>query len=149
MIEGVIHIQVDLKPTPKARPRFNPRSGRPYTPKSTTDFESLISFFARNHFVRPMSGAVEIIINFSFIKAKSSKLVMHTKKPDIDNLIKSVCDGLNKIAYKDDSQIVKLASEKIFADRDGIDIYIKELNSDEEEIRERKLSGKIGQKASR
>jgi Holliday junction resolvase RusA-like endonuclease len=59
--------------------------------------------------------------------------IKRPKKPDIDNLIKSVCDGLNGVAYKDDSQIVKLTSSKIFANRDGIDIYIKELNRDEEE----------------
>lgn len=129
----MIHIQVDLKPTPKARPRFNTVSGRPYTPSKTTDFESLIKFYARTHFATPIKGAVEIIINFNFIKAKSSKLTHHTKTPDIDNLIKSVCDGLNKVAYKDDSQIVKLTSSKNFADRDGIDIYIKELDRDEKE----------------
>jgi crossover junction endodeoxyribonuclease RusA len=129
----VIHIQVDLKPVPKARPRFNPRSGRPYTPQTTQDFESHVSFFARRVVEVPLESGVHVQIIFKFIKAKSSKLNLHTKKPDIDNLIKSVLDGLNGVAFKDDSQIVKLESEKIFADRDGVDIYIQEIISEEKE----------------
>lgn len=35
-----------------------------------------------------------------------------TYKPDIDNIIKSVMDGLNGVAYKDDSQVVEIKAVK-------------------------------------
>ena len=127
----MIHIQVDLKPIPKARPRFNTHTGRIYTPSTTTDFESHVSFFAKREVKVPLEGGIEITLVFKFIKAKSSKLNLHIKRPDIDNLIKSVLDGLNGIAFKDDAQIVKLHSEKKFAERDGVDIFIEEIASEE------------------
>ncbi len=35
-----------------------------------------------------------------------------TKKPDIDNVLKVVADSLNKIAYRDDAQIVETRVQK-------------------------------------
>lgn len=35
-------------------------------------------------------------------------ILPHVSKPDIDNLEKGVFDSLNKIAWKDDSQIIKV-----------------------------------------
>lgn len=47
---------------------------------------------------------------------------------DLDNLIKSVLDGLNGIAYKDDSQIVKFGEmTKQYAEEDRVEITIKEI----------------------
>lgn len=39
-------------------------------------------------------------------------------KPDADNLAKSVCDSLNGLAWRDDSQVVKLVVEKHIASGD-------------------------------
>lgn len=50
----------------------------------------------------------------------------HTKKPDIDNLIKFVLDALNKVFWKDDSQVVFVCAEKLYNDREGIRILIEE-----------------------
>lgn len=38
----------------------------------------------------------------------------HTKKPDLDNLVKFVKDCLNGVAWKDDSQVVKLTAVKVY-----------------------------------
>ncbi|OOM55074.1 endodeoxyribonuclease RusA [Clostridium beijerinckii] len=38
------------------------------------------------------------------------------KKPDIDNVAKVILDSLNKIAYKDDSQITELIVKKVFTE---------------------------------
>lgn len=40
---------------------------------------------------------------------------VHTKRPDLDNLIKNVKDALTKSMYKDDSQVVEEHLRKIFA----------------------------------
>lgn len=37
-------------------------------------------------------------------------------KPDIDNILKVVLDGLNGIAYKDDKQVVLTQCKKVYAD---------------------------------
>lgn len=39
----------------------------------------------------------------------------HIKKPDLDNLIKSVVDGLSGILFEDDKQIVDLHASKRYA----------------------------------
>ena len=38
-----------------------------------------------------------------------------TKKPDIDNLAKSILDSCNGIAYKDDAYVTKAIIEKKYA----------------------------------
>lgn len=70
---------------------------------------------------------MEVRLVFNFIKAKSSKRVMHTQRPDIDNLCKGVLDALNGVAFIDDAQIIKLCCEKNFSDVENIEITIHEL----------------------
>ena len=49
-----------------------------------------------------------------------------TKKPDIDNVIKSVLDGLNGVAYEDDKQVVKLTANKYYGVQPRVEITIKD-----------------------
>ena len=49
------------------------------------------------------------------------------KRPDLDNLIKSVLDALNGVAYKDDCQIVTMLSRKNYAEAP----YVKVILNDE------------------
>jgi Holliday junction resolvase RusA-like endonuclease len=49
-----------------------------------------------------------------------------TKKPDIDNIAKSITDAMNGIAYKDDSQIVSMHLTKVYSQTAGVHIYISE-----------------------
>ena len=37
------------------------------------------------------------------------------KKPDADNIAKIICDALNEVAYKDDTQIIELTIVKKYA----------------------------------
>ena len=39
-----------------------------------------------------------------------------TKKPDCDNVAKSILDALNGIVYHDDSQVVSLVVEKVYGE---------------------------------
>ena len=51
-----------------------------------------------------------------------------TKKPDIDNIVKVVLDAMNKFAFKDDTQIVKLEVEKLYtSDEEKLVIQIQEF----------------------
>ena len=40
-----------------------------------------------------------------------------TKKPDADNILKAILDGLNTVAYHDDAQIVDLIVRKFYSDK--------------------------------
>lgn len=122
---------------PKGRPRFT-RQGRTYTPKKTHDYESEISMIAKSAMgcSEPLETpvAVYIYINMpvpqSYSKKRSeaclSGFEKPTKKPDIDNAIKSILDGMNGIVYKDDSQIVSLHATKRYDSIASAHICVKE-----------------------
>ena len=107
------------KPFGKQRPRAT-RQGRIYTPKETVSFERTVGQIALEHFPEPLTGPVKVTIWASFLPAKSwSKKKTaehlhrpHTQKPDGDNIAKSIKDGLNRIAWVDDSQVAALTVEK-------------------------------------
>lgn len=61
------------------------------------------------------------------LKQISSKQMLYTKKPDVDNLFKGVTDSLNGVIYKDDSQIVKATMYKEYSDQDSIVVEINEV----------------------
>jgi len=71
----------------------------------------------------PIESACAVEIIFFFTKPKSAKREQHTIRPDLDNLIKSVCDSANLILWNDDSQIVNLRAEKKYAE-DGVEGFI-------------------------
>ena len=64
----------------------------------------------------------EIEAYFSVPKSASKKKraamltgdIRPTKKPDMDNILKTVADALNGIAYRDDSQIVRAIVDKYY-----------------------------------
>ena len=122
--------EIDMVPTPKARPRFT-RAGFAYTDKKTQEAEELVAMnYMADNGKTLLEGPVGLWLTFeykvpkSYSKkdkeaAKEGKLAKLTR-PDIDNLIKLVLDGLNGIAYVDDNQVVELRSRKIYS-KDGKD----------------------------
>lgn len=63
-----------------------------------------------------LTGPLTMTIKFYFARPKSKKAgTPHIVKPDIDNLAKSVLDGINKIAYGDDAQVMDLQLVKEYA----------------------------------
>ena len=63
----------------------------------------------------------------AFFSGNFSNDVWATKKPDSDNIIKIVLDGLNKVAYYDDAQICKLSFEKRYSQTPRVEVKIKSL----------------------
>ena len=41
--------------------------------------------------------------------------MLPTKTPDIDNLLKTVLDGLNGVAFRDDAQVCEVVASKRYA----------------------------------
>ena len=125
-------------PTAKGRPRFNMKTGTTYTPHETKLFEAHIKRYASLHWKRvPLAGPVRLRLIFNFTKPKSCKkpelLLWHTKRPDLDNLGKSILDALNGVLYVDDSQIVQIWAEKKYAERESIEMWISEIVPDTKE----------------
>lgn len=110
-----IRFIVTGKPIGKQRPRFT-KAGRCYTPNETKDYENRIRqayITASNNF--KFENGVQIVVRAYYRKAKSNKSDFVNIKPDIDNVIKSVLDALNGIAYDDDKQICSVIGHKAWA----------------------------------
>ncbi len=54
-----------------------------------------------------------------------------TCSPDIDNIFKSVADGLNGIAYRDDSLIVSVTASKVYGQSSFVVATVKPINGSE------------------
>ena len=122
----------------KARPRFV-RTGnyvRTYTPKQTREFENIIKNAFLKQQIRQIDNLYEDSVkvsikayfkpNKSLSKKKYNELIgtSFLKKPDSDNIAKSILDSLNGIAWKDDSQVSELSIEKWYAEEDKIEVNI-------------------------
>ncbi|KIN37582.1 hypothetical protein B4070_2540 [Bacillus subtilis] len=74
----------------------------------------------------------------SFSKKKVAEaeqgLLRPSKKPDVDNYIKGIKDGLNKVIWHDDSQIVDLHVSKYYSQNPRIEIQVKPLSQEEEQL---------------
>ena len=51
-------------------------------------------------------------------------IIKPTKSPDVDNILKTVMDALEKLAYKNDSQIVRVVMDKDYSERPRLEITI-------------------------
>jgi len=51
-------------------------------------------------------------------------IIKPTKSPDADNILKTVMDSLEKLAYKNDSQIVRVVMDKDYSERPRLEITI-------------------------
>ena len=49
-----------------------------------------------------------------------------TKKPDVDNIAKSILDAMNNFVFKDDNQVSKISVEKRFALEEKAVIEVEE-----------------------
>lgn len=120
-------------PIPKARPRMT-KTGHVYTPATTKAFEFLVQqVWNGQRGKKLITGPIGIYILFVLPKPKSVKNRLYpVVKPDLDNLVKSVLDGLNGFAYKDDCQIIDISAAKRYCgdhptDKPRTHINIEEL----------------------
>lgn len=122
-------ITVMGEPVPKQRVRVV--NNHAYTPQKTKDAENKIAFrwvakYKSKIIENPV--CIEIVFAMKKPKAKTTKYVQ--KRPDIDNLAKTVLDALNGIAYVDDKQVVKLVATKVWADEPSTTIWVREIDDE-------------------
>jgi len=124
-------LRINIKAVAKQRSRTS-RNGHHYTPKQTIDFEQKVtdSWIAKYGGLT-LRTPIAIEIKFFIKRPKShygtgrnSNKLKPTaprycvKKPDNDNVEKSIWDGLNKIAYTDDSMVYKNKTTKYWCGKD-------------------------------
>lgn len=128
------------EPKGKGRPRFAKR-GRfvsKYTPEETLNYEAFIKMcYISEAGGKKFEGPVEADIRcyFGIPKSVSKKkrgwmeigAIPCMKKPDTDNIAKSILDSLNTIAYDDDRQIVSLRVMKHYGETPRVDVTIREV----------------------
>ena len=122
---SLVYFFVPGKVQGKARPRFSSRSGTVYTPGKTKSYERQIAEAYEAQHGPCFEGAVMVVIEAvfpipkSWTRAKKAEALagkFPPGKPDIDNILKVVLDGLNGIAYEDDKQVVLTQCKKVYAD---------------------------------
>ena len=108
----------------KQRPRVNRNTGRIYTPGATHKYEKLVKkSYGDNPCFEDQFISIKITFKFevpkSYSKKKRAEALAGNLRPtkaDIDNYVKSVLDGLNKVAFLDDRYIFSIEASKIFAE---------------------------------
>lgn len=63
--------------------------------------------------------------------------VMHTAKPDGDNILKACKDALNGVVYLDDAQVVESGAVKKYATEPSVKIIVTELDGHPCQIKRR------------
>lgn len=117
------------KPVGKGRPRFVRKTGMAYTDPKTKEYEGRVKAAAwaamKAERLMPtgsrcsvqMTAFMEIPKSYSEKKKIMCQLGAITPpRPDIDNLIKAVLDGANKIIYVDDAQVWHISAYKQYCD---------------------------------
>ena len=122
----MVTFTVDGDPVPKGRPRFARRGTfvQTYTDAKTIDYETQVAMKARQAIgaSEPFKGALTVFLYLRFAvptsyskKRKEACLngsEKHIKKPDLDNVVKAVLDGCEKVIFWSDAQIVYTHSTK-------------------------------------
>ena len=136
-----ICFEVPGPPRGKGRPRFARRGNfvKTYTDAATASYEDQIRFYALQAMgsSEPLKTALEAFIYVrlpvpqSYSKKRTeaclSGLERPCKKPDLDNIIKAMMDGMNEVIYDDDVQIVNITATKLYAAKAEVYILIKEI----------------------
>jgi Holliday junction resolvase RusA-like endonuclease len=127
------------EPKGKGRPRFT-KTGRVYTPSETSRYEELVRLSYLNmakgyKFTSPVRVTIKAFCKPP--KGKSKKVVedmlngriLPTKKPDADNVAKIILDGLNKVAWDDDTQVVDMMVTKRYSEDPMVAVIIEAIDA--------------------
>ena len=56
-------------------------------------------------------------------------VIRPTKKPDADNVLKAVCDGINGVVWHDDTQAVDVTLRKRYGPVPGVWVFVRQVPS--------------------
>lgn len=131
-------------PVGKGRPRFKNTGNfvQTYTPKETVSYENLVKLEYRrqcNDFKFDKETPVDMRITAYYAIPKSAskkkkalmleRKIRPIKKPDSSNVVKSIEDALNGIAYHDDTQIVDSQIRRFYGENPKVVVTIQEAQT--------------------
>jgi Holliday junction resolvase RusA-like endonuclease len=136
-----IAFTVPGEPQGKGRARVGKIGGhaRMFTPARTVAYEGLIAMAAQQAMAgaRPLPDAcaIEVECVFAMPKSMSKKhrvealagRIRPTKKPDGDNVLKAVCDGINGVVWDDDVQAVDSRVVKRYGETPAVHVRVAAL----------------------
>lgn len=130
-----MRIIVTGAPIAKKRPRFARRGKfvQTYNEQETEEGKWLL--LAKGQIQDMLQGPLKASFRFYMPIPKSTSKrsrqemldtsVPHTKKPDLDNLIKFAKDCLNGVAWHDDSQVCEIEAWKCYGEKPCTEIIIE------------------------
>lgn len=139
---NAVSFTVPGEPQGKGRPRIGKvgAHARMFTPAKTVAYEGLVAHAAQ----QAMAGAapfeapcrIELDVLCSVPASWSQKkqaqaltgAIRPAKKPDADNVLKAVCDGMNGVVWKDDVQAVDVLLRKTYAATPGVRVRVASLD---------------------
>lgn len=135
---GSFSLVVQGRPEPKARPRAAVVGGsaRIYTPGTTARYEDRVRKTAlRDWRGAPLSGVAITLLGVFYLPIADSWPkwrkaaardgdIVPTGRPDLDNLVKAVLDGLNGTVFLDDSAIAETRIAKRYCDRPRVELVL-------------------------
>lgn len=110
------------------------------TPTKTVRYESTVALFSsRAMGSRDLfAGAVSLVVTAVFTipkswsqKRRAQNLVTPefvVKRPDLDNIIKSLCDGMNGVVWVDDCQVGLTTGSKVYGEHPRVDVVVDVLS---------------------
>lgn len=134
-----IEFTIPGPPKGKDRPQLNRQTGTVYTPQPTRVYERQVqaAYSATTDYLADKEQPIAIdVIAFFEIPASDSRkkrerkalgFLQPLKKPDADNILKIVMDGLNGLAYVDDKQVVDARCRKRFSGEPRVEVVIREV----------------------
>jgi Holliday junction resolvase RusA-like endonuclease len=136
-----VQYSVPGEPRGKGRPKFARRGNfvKTYTDAKTASYEDQIRFYALKAMgdSKVIEGAVRVFVSIRMAVPKSysqkrreaclNGLDKPLKKPDWDNVAKSICDAMNGIIYVDDTQIVEAHITKQYAQQAEVVVLVQEV----------------------
>ena len=146
-MQMIEHLTAKVPGVPKAQARHrHTRNGHTYDPsaKDKKDFIHQLKTYncgSPHKLKEPFTGQISLMITFTFPwpkkwhrTGKHSDLlkdnapIVHTIKPDVDNLLKFVLDSGNKILWKDDCLVHQVQMKKIYGLSPETVIIMEETN---------------------
>lgn len=110
------------------RPRFSSRGGfvKTYDPPKSREYKKLVAYQTKQQIRQPFDKPCRVKITVyrevpkSWSKTKKADALegkIHPKTtPDLDNYIKSILDGMNKIAFVDDNLVCEIVAKKKYGE---------------------------------
>lgn len=129
-----ITLTIPGEPRGKQRAKWSPVGT--YSPKETVNYETYIKqlFAIKYPSFIPIESALtaELWAGLIIPKSASKKkigmmklgIIKPTRRPDVDNILKLTLDALEKLAYKNDSQICRVVIDKDYSERPRLEITL-------------------------